>query len=163
MGAVYVAKQSEPVKRQVAVKLVHASLRTPVALARFTAERQAMARLSHPNVAQLYEAGTTSDGFPYFAMEYLPGATLLQYCNQNRLSIAQRVALFMQVCHGVQHAHQKGLIHRDLKPSNLLVAESRWPRRPQSDRFWHCQGGRSAARPIAVSSLALGRWVHRPT
>ncbi|HWS28268.1 MAG TPA: serine/threonine-protein kinase, partial [Xanthomonadales bacterium] len=124
MGAVYLAEQDEPVKRQVALKLVHASLRSPMALARFTAERQAMARLSHANVAQLYEAGTTRDGFPYFAMEFLPGDTLVQYCNLKRLDIRQRVALFVQVCHGVQHAHQKGLIHRDLKPSNLLVAEA---------------------------------------
>lgn len=123
MGAVYVALQEQPVRREVALKLVHASLRTPTALARFTAERQAMARLSHQNVAQLYEAGTTPDGFPYFAMEYLPGATLLQYCNLQRLGIRERVALFVQICHGVQHAHQKGLIHRDLKPGNLLVAE----------------------------------------
>ncbi len=122
MGAVYLAEQSEPVRRMVALKLIHASLRKPLALARFAAERQAMARLSHPNVAQLYEAGTTADGFPYFAMEYLPGETLVQYCNQQRLDIRDRVAMFVQICQGVQHAHQKGLIHRDLKPSNLLVA-----------------------------------------
>jgi non-specific serine/threonine protein kinase/serine/threonine-protein kinase len=124
MGAVYLAEQEQPVKRQVALKLVHASLRSPVALARFTAERQAMARLSHPNVAQLFEAGTTRDGFPYFAMEYLPGESLLAYCDQKRLDLRARVALFVRVCHGVQHAHQKGLIHRDLKPGNILVAQS---------------------------------------
>jgi eukaryotic-like serine/threonine-protein kinase len=124
MGAVYLAEQDEPVKRQVALKLVHASLRSPMALARFTAERQAMARLSHPNVAQLYEAGTTRDGFPYFAMEYLPGQPFVQYCNLKRLDIKARVSMFVQLCHGVQHAHQKGLIHRDLKPGNLLVAEN---------------------------------------
>ncbi|MEZ5466715.1 MAG: serine/threonine-protein kinase [Lysobacterales bacterium] len=123
MGAVYLAEQSEPVKRQVALKLVHASLRSPMALARFTAERQAMARLSHPNVAQLYEAGTTRDGFPYFAMEYMPGKAFVDYCNLKRLDIRERVAMFVQICQGVHHAHQKGLIHRDLKPSNLLVAE----------------------------------------
>ncbi|MEZ5443339.1 MAG: serine/threonine-protein kinase [Lysobacterales bacterium] len=123
MGAVYLGEQLQPVRREVALKVIHASLRSPVALARFDAERQAMARLSHPNVAALYEAGTTSDGFPYFAMEYLPGATLVQYCDMNRLDIHERVALFAQVCDGVQHAHQKGLIHRDLKPTNLLVAE----------------------------------------
>lgn len=123
MGAVYLAEQSEPVRRQVALKLVHASLRSPMALARFTAERQAMARLSHPNVAQLYEAGTTRDGFPYFAMEYMPGKAFADYCNLKRLGIRERVAMFVQICQGVQHAHQKGLIHRDLKPSNLLVAE----------------------------------------
>ena len=92
---------------QIALKLVHASLRSPVALARFTAERQAMARLSHPNVAQLYEAGTTRDGFPYFAMEYLPGETLVQYCNWKRLDIRERVAMFVQVCQGVQHARRQ--------------------------------------------------------
>lgn len=123
MGAVYLGEQEVPVQRQVALKVVHASLRSPTALARFTAERQALARLSHPNVAQLYEAGTTPDGFPYFAMEFLPGDTLGEYCRRKRLGIRERVALFVQVCQGVQHAHQKGLIHRDLKPNNLLVAE----------------------------------------
>ena len=123
MGAVYLGEQQVPVQRQVALKVVHASLRSPNALARFTAERQALARLSHPNVAQLYEAGTTPDGFPYFAMEFLPGDTLGDYCRRMRLCIRERVLLFVQVCQGVQHAHQKGLIHRDLKPNNLLVAE----------------------------------------
>lgn len=123
MGAVYLGEQQVPVQRQVALKVVHASLRSPHALARFTAERQALARLSHPNVAQLYEAGTTPDGFPYFAMEFLPGDTLGEYCRRKRLGIRERVLLFVQVCQGVQHAHQKGLIHRDLKPNNLLVAE----------------------------------------
>ena len=122
MGAVYLGEQTEPVQRSVALKVVHASLRSPVALARFDAERQAMARLSHPNVAALYEAGTTDDGFPFFAMEYLPGETLVEYCDEHRLGVRERVALFIEVCEGVQHAHQKGLIHRDLKPSNLLVA-----------------------------------------
>jgi non-specific serine/threonine protein kinase/serine/threonine-protein kinase len=123
MGAVYLGEQLVPVQRQVALKVVHASLRSPNALARFTAERQALARLSHPNVAQLYEAGTTPDGFPYFAMEFLPGDTLGDYCRHLRLGIRERVKLFVQVCQGVQHAHQKGLIHRDLKPNNLLVAD----------------------------------------
>jgi non-specific serine/threonine protein kinase/serine/threonine-protein kinase len=123
MGAVYLAEQSEPVERQIALKLVHASLRSPVAVARFTAERQAMARLSHPNVAQLYEAGTTEDGFPYFAMELVPGLPLTEHCDHGRLTVAERLALFGRVCRGVQHAHQKGILHRDLKPSNLLVAE----------------------------------------
>jgi non-specific serine/threonine protein kinase/serine/threonine-protein kinase len=123
MGAVYLGEQLVPVQRQVALKVVHASLRSPNALARFTAERQALARLSHPNVAQLYEAGTTPDGFPYFAMEFLAADTLGEYCRRKRLGIRERVLLFVQVCQGVQHAHQKGLIHRDLKPNNLLVAE----------------------------------------
>jgi len=124
MGAVYLAEQSEPVRRQVAIKLVHASLRSPMAVARFAAERQAMARLSHPHVAQLYEAGTTGDGFPYFAMEYLPGESLTSYCDRRKLGVRERVEMFVKICQGVLHAHQKGLIHRDLKPGNLLIAEA---------------------------------------
>ncbi len=123
MGAVYLAEQKDPVERKVALKLVHASLRSPEALARFNAERQAMARLSHPNIAALFEAGATDDGFPYFAMENVPGDTLVRHCDANRLDIETRLQLFSQVCSGVQHAHQKGIMHRDLKPSNLLVAE----------------------------------------
>ncbi len=122
MGAVYLAEQKEPVERRVALKLVHASLRSPEALARFNAERQAMARLSHPNIAALFEAGATDDGFPFFAMENVPGATLTAYCDEQDLSVRQRLELFVQICEGVQHAHQKGIIHRDLKPSNLLIA-----------------------------------------
>jgi len=123
MGAVYLADQEAPVRREVAVKIVHASLQTPKALARFDSERQAMARLAHRNVAQIYEAGTTQDGFPYFAMEYVPGATLIDYCNEEQFSLDERLALFIDISLGVQHAHQKGIIHRDIKPSNLLVTE----------------------------------------
>ena len=123
MGAVYLAEQKDPVKRRVALKLVHASLRSPEALTRFTAERQAMARLSHPNIAALFEAGATDDGFPYFAMEIVPGDTLVRHCDKHKLDIKTRLQLFSQVCSGVKHAHQKGIMHRDLKPSNLLVAE----------------------------------------
>ncbi|MBD3853042.1 MAG: serine/threonine protein kinase, partial [Acidobacteria bacterium] len=123
MGAVYLAEQTDPIKRTVAIKLVHSSLRNSSAEARFEAERQAMARLSHPNVAQIFEAGTTNDGFPYFAMEHVPGDTLTLHCENNRLTIEERLRLFMRVCDGVRHAHQKGVLHRDLKPSNLLVAE----------------------------------------
>lgn len=123
MGAVYLAHQNEPVARQVALKVVQTSLRNPLALAQFTAERQAMARLSHPNIAALYEAGATEEGFPYFAMEYIQGKTLTQYCNDKAHGLESRIRLFTEVCEGVQHAHQKGLIHRDLKPGNLLVAD----------------------------------------
>jgi len=123
MGVVYLAEQSEPVTRQVALKLVRASLQSPFAAVRFEAEHQAMARLSHTNVAQLFEAGMTDEGFPYFAMEHVPGETLTSHCDGRRLSVEERLRLFIQVCEGVQHAHQKGILHRDLKPSNLLVAD----------------------------------------
>lgn len=123
MGAVYLAEQSEPVKRRVALKLVHAALRSPEALARFAAERHAMGRLSHPNVAALYEAGATDEGFPYFAMEYIPGQPFTDHCDRQNLAIEERLRLFTQICAGVNHAHQKGIIHRDIKPNNLLVTE----------------------------------------
>ncbi|CAM2068057.1 Non-specific serine/threonine protein kinase [Sulfidibacter corallicola] len=123
MGTVYLAEQTENVTRKVALKVVHASLRDSMAMARFAAERQAMARLSHPYVAQLYEAGTTERGFPFFAMEYIEGETLSHYCDTRKLTIEDRLRLFIKICEGVQHAHQKGVMHRDLKPSNLMVAE----------------------------------------
>jgi serine/threonine protein kinase len=123
MGAVYLAEQREPVRRVVALKLMRSTLQGANALGRFNAERQALARLSHPNVAAMYDAGATDDGFPFFVIERVEGQPLLAYCDDHRLSIRQRVELFIQVCKGVQHAHQKGIIHRDLKPSNVLVAD----------------------------------------
>ncbi len=121
MGIVYLAEQRQPVERQLAVKVVKATLAAPEAAARFDAERQALARLSHPNIAQLYEAGTTDDGYPYFAMEHVSGVPLTQFCDQQRLQIRQRLLLFATICDAVQHAHQRGIIHRDIKPSNILV------------------------------------------
>jgi tetratricopeptide (TPR) repeat protein/predicted Ser/Thr protein kinase len=123
MGAVYLAEQHEPVHRKVALKLMRATLPGPSAVARFNAERQALARLSHPSIAAMYDAGTTDDGYPFFVMEHVEGRPLVEYCDEHRLTIRQRVELFIQICKGVQHAHQKGVIHRDLKPSNVLVAE----------------------------------------
>ncbi len=123
MGSVYLAEQSAPVKRKVAVKLIRASFATPGAIALFNAERQAMARLTHPAVAQIFEAGTTRDGCPYFVMEHVPGESLTSFCDRMRLSVAQRLELFIKICHGVEHAHRKGIMHRDLKPSNVMVAE----------------------------------------
>jgi non-specific serine/threonine protein kinase/serine/threonine-protein kinase len=123
MGTVYLARQSEPVERVVALKLIRGSLAGPTALSRFAAERQALARLSHVNVAQMFEAGTTDDFCPYFAMEHVDGIPITDYCDQHQLSIESRLELFIGVCAGVQHAHQRGIIHRDLKPSNILVHE----------------------------------------
>ncbi|MBV8547340.1 MAG: serine/threonine protein kinase [Acidobacteria bacterium] len=123
MGSVYLAEQHEPIARIVALKLMRSTLAGPASLARFAAERQALARLSHPNVAAMYDAGATDDGFPYFVMEHVQGSPLVDYCDEHRLSIRERIKLLLQVCKGVQHAHQKGIIHRDLKPSNVLVAD----------------------------------------
>ena len=121
MGAVYLARQTEPLRREVAVKLLRSPMASRAAHQRFEAEGQALARMSHPNVAQVYEAGVTADGIPYIAMEYVPGQPITAYCDQQRLSLPERLRLFIAACHGVQHAHQKGVLHRDIKPSNLLV------------------------------------------
>jgi non-specific serine/threonine protein kinase/serine/threonine-protein kinase len=124
MGSVYLAEQHEPVERMVALKLMRSTLAGPAAVARFSTERQALARLSHPNIAAMYDAGATEEGFPFFVMERVQGRPLIDYCDEHRLPIRERIKLLLQVCKGVQHAHQKGIIHRDLKPSNVLVAEA---------------------------------------
>lgn len=123
MGTVYEAEQLGPVKRRVAIKLVRSGLLDATGMARFDVERQAMARLQHPNVAQIFDAGATDEGHPYFAMELVSGEPITEYCDRRRLSIEARLDLFRQVCAGVQHAHQKGVLHRDVKPSNVLVTE----------------------------------------
>jgi len=124
MGTVYRAEQVQPVKRTVAVKLVKAGMDTKQVLARFEAERQALALMDHPNIAKVLDAGATADGRPYFVMELVNGAPLTEYCDTRRLPVADRLALFRQVCAAVQHAHQKGVIHRDLKPTNVLVEDA---------------------------------------
>ena len=121
MGIVYLAAQTEPIKRQVALKLVRSGLTSEEFLVRFEAERQAIALMNHINIAKVFDAGTTPDGNPYFAMEYAPGMPLKSYCEKEKLGLEKRLELFLQICDGVRHAHQKGIIHRDLKPSNILV------------------------------------------
>lgn len=121
MGVVYLAEQREPVQRRVAIKLILAGMDTAEVLARFDAERQALALMNHVNVASVFDAGSNDAGRPYFAMEYVPGVEITAHCDQHELDIQNRIGLFLQVCDGVLHAHQKGIIHRDLKPSNILV------------------------------------------
>jgi len=120
-GTVYVAEQREPVKRRVALKIIKLGMDTKQVIARFEAERQALALMDHPNIAKVLEAGSTDTGRPYFVMELVRGIKITDYCDQNNLSTRQRLNLFISVCQAIQHAHQKGIIHRDIKPSNILV------------------------------------------
>jgi non-specific serine/threonine protein kinase/serine/threonine-protein kinase len=122
MGEVWLAEQMEPVRRQVALKVIKAGMDSAQVVARFEAERQALALMDHPTIAIVFDGGTTPQGRPYFAMEYVKGEPVTAYCDRHRLSTSSRLDLFLQVCEGVQHAHQKGIIHRDLKPSNVLVS-----------------------------------------
>jgi tetratricopeptide (TPR) repeat protein/tRNA A-37 threonylcarbamoyl transferase component Bud32 len=122
MGTVYLAEQTEPVRRRVALKVIRPGLDSREVIARFEAERQALALMDHPHIARVLDAGTTEAGRPFFAMELVPGLPLTEYCDRNRLTPRERLGLFLPVCRAVQHAHQKGIIHRDLKPSNVLVA-----------------------------------------
>ena len=121
MGIVYMAVQKEPVRRKVALKIIKPGMDTREVVARFAAEKQALAMMDHPNIAKVHDAGTTESGRPYFVMELVNGVTLTQYCDDNNLTTRQRLELFVSICHAVQHAHQKGIIHRDVKPSNILV------------------------------------------
>ena len=121
MGEVHLADQLEPIQRRVALKLIKRGMDSAQVVARFEAERQALARMSNPHVAQVFDAGTADDGRPYFVMEHVAGEPITDACDRRKLSTRARVELFLGVCDGVQHAHQKGIIHRDLKPSNLLV------------------------------------------
>ncbi len=123
MGEVWRAEQVHPLQRTVALKLIKTGMDTRALVARFESERQALALMDHPNIAKVFEAGASATGRPYFVMEYVPGLPITTYCDKHRLTIRERVSLFLQVCEGVQHAHQKGIIHRDLKPSNILVAQ----------------------------------------
>jgi serine/threonine protein kinase/Tfp pilus assembly protein PilF len=123
MGTVYLAEQREPIRRRVALKVVKLGMDTGQVLARFAKERQALAMMDHPNIARIFDAGATPKGRPYFVMEYIEGVPITQYCDAKRMTIGQRLEVFLSVCRAVEHAHQKGVIHRDLKPSNVLVTE----------------------------------------
>src|SRR5438270_11346650 len=121
MGVVYVAEQPHPVRRKVALKVIKPGMDTKQVVARFEAERQALAMMDHPNIAKVHDGGMTESGRPYFVMELVRGLPITEYCDVEQLSIRERLELFVLVCRAVQHAHQKGIIHRDLKPSNILV------------------------------------------
>jgi eukaryotic-like serine/threonine-protein kinase len=121
MGTVYMAEQTQPVQRKVAVKLIKPGMDSRQVIARFEAERQALALMDHPNIAKVLDAGTTETGRPYFVMELVKGVSIISYCDAHRLTARERLQLFVPVCHAVQHAHHKGIIHRDLKPSNVMV------------------------------------------
>lgn len=120
-GVVYMAEQEEPVRRRVALKIIKPGMDTKSVIARFEAERQALALMDHPSIAKVFDAGATESGRPYFVMELIRGIKITEYCDQHALSTADRLQLFVQICQAVQHAHQKGIIHRDIKPSNILV------------------------------------------
>jgi serine/threonine protein kinase len=122
MGIVYLAEQVEPIRRKVALKVIKPGMDSKRVIARFKAERQALALLDHPNIAHVHDAGTNEAGRPYFVMEYVKGLSITEYCDRHKLTIEERLRLFQQVCQAVQHAHQKGIIHRDIKPSNILVS-----------------------------------------
>jgi serine/threonine protein kinase len=123
MGQVWLAEQTAPVRRQVALKLIKGGLYDSAVIQRFESERQSLAVMNHPTIAKVFDAGSTKDGQPYFVMEYVDGLPITRYCDNRELKIPERLELFIKVCEGVQHAHQKAIIHRDLKPSNVLVVE----------------------------------------
>ncbi|HEY7638887.1 MAG TPA: tetratricopeptide repeat protein [Steroidobacteraceae bacterium] len=120
-GIAYLAEQTSPIKREVAIKVIKPGMDSKAVIARFEAERQALALMDHPNVAKVFDAGATAEGRPYFVMELVRGIKITEYCAQSHMTISERLSLFVQVCQAIQHAHQKGIIHRDIKPSNVLV------------------------------------------
>ena len=123
MGVVYLAEQLHPIQRLVALKIIKTGLMdTRDIVQRFESERVSLALMDHPNIARVFDAGTSDDGRPWFAMEYVPGVPITVYCDQNRLNTRERTQLFISVCRAIQHAHQKGVIHRDIRPSNVLVS-----------------------------------------
>ena len=161
MGLVFVAEQHEPVRRKVALKLIKPGMDSREVIARFEAERQALALMDHPNIARVLDAGATSSGRPYFVMELVKGVPITQFCDDNRLTPRERLELFTHVCHAVQHAHQKGIIHRDIKPTNVLVASHDGTAGGEGDRLRRGQGrGAAADREDALHRISR-RWSAR--
>jgi non-specific serine/threonine protein kinase/serine/threonine-protein kinase len=161
MGQVWLADQTSPVKRQVAVKVILGGRFGQDALARFHLEQQALAIMEHPSIAKVFDAGTTADAQPYLVMEYVPGEPITDYCDGKRLTIARRLELFVKVCEGVQHAHQKAIMHRDLKPSNILVVETDGQPNPRIIDFGTAKS-LSQQSPGAETLTGVGRMVGTP-
>jgi non-specific serine/threonine protein kinase/serine/threonine-protein kinase len=156
MGQVWLAEQSAPLKRQVALKLIRAGMYDDALLRRFQAERQSLALMDHPAIAKVFDAGATADGQPYLVMEYVPGEPITDYCDRKKLSIRERLELFVKACEGVQHAHQKAIIHRDLKPANILVVEQDGKPAPRLIDFGLAKGATPMAAGESLFKLTLG-------
>jgi tetratricopeptide (TPR) repeat protein len=161
MGQVYEAEQQRPIRRAVALKIIKWGMDTEQVVARFESERQALALMDHPNIARVYDAGATEQGRPYFVMELVQGISITDYCDRNRLDTEQRLELFLQVCRGVQHAHQKGVIHRDLKPSNILVTVSDQGPTPKIIDFGIAKATSQRLTEHTVFT-ELGQWIGTP-
>ena len=161
MGIVYLAQQEHPIRREVALKVIKPGMDSHRVIARFEAERQTLARLDHPNIARVHDAGTTDKGRPYFVMEYVDGLPVTTYCDRNKLSVNDRLRLFTQICQAVHHAHQKGFIHRDIKPSNILVTVQDDRPVPKVIDFGVA---RALSQPLSRrhSSLSRASWSGRP-
>jgi non-specific serine/threonine protein kinase/serine/threonine-protein kinase len=161
MGQVWLAEQTSPVRRQVALKMIKAGMYDEAVVQRFQSERQSLAIMEHPAIAKVFDAGTTPQGQPYFVMEYVPGLPLTEYCDQKKFTIRDRLELFIETCEGVQHAHQKAIIHRDLKPANILVVEVDGKSVPRIIDFGLAK---AATHPIAGDALKtqLGNLVGTP-
>lgn len=157
MGRVYLAEQTRPVRRDVALKLIREQVASPLARAYFDVERQALAQMQHPAIAQVFDAGTTEQGHPYLAMEVVEGRPITQFCREEKLTRDERLALFTRVCNGVQHAHQKGVIHRDLKPANVLVRRVDRQPLPKIIDFGIAIGGSVSADGATVSATGADR------
>ncbi|MDX2154422.1 MAG: serine/threonine-protein kinase [Bryobacteraceae bacterium] len=161
MGTVYLAEQTEPLRRRVALKVIKTSLDVEQMRARFAAERQALALMDHPSIAAIFDAGVSDDGVPFFAMEYIQGMALTRFCDQNKLGLRERLRIFVDVCEAVQHAHQKAIIHRDLKPSNILVTTRGAQAVPKIIDFGLAK---ALAQPLTDQTLftAFGQFVGTP-
>ena len=162
MGVVFMAEQTEPVRRKVALKIIKPGMDSKQVIARFEAERQALAMMDHVNIARVFDGGATEAGRPYFVMELVHGVPITKYCDDNHLTPRERLELFVPVCQAIQHAHQKGIIHRDIKPSNVMVALYDGKPVPEGDRLRRRQGDRAAAdraNPVhAASAPWSARW-----